>query len=74
MNSLEEIFAEVVSRNMIIAPKADIVGSDGSRAEPIDRDSYADGLPALLEFRIPSGCSSFTVKLPDGNQITQPLF
>lgn len=73
MNSLEEIFAEVVSRNMIIAPSAEVFGSDGSRATPLDRDSYGDGLPALLEFKIPQGCNAFTIRLPGGKEITQTL-
>jgi hypothetical protein len=73
MNSLEEIFAEVVTRNMIIAPSAEVVGSDGSKATPLDRDSYGDGLPALLEFKIPGSCNAFTLRLPDGTEITQSI-
>lgn len=73
MKSLEEIFAEVVSRNMIIAPSAEIVASDGSRVKPLDRDSYGDGLPALLDFKIPGNCTAFTIRLPNGAEITQSI-
>lgn len=73
MKSLEEIFAEVVSRNMIIAPSAEVVASDGTQVKPLDRDSYGDGLPALLEFKIPGNCNAFAIRLPDGTEITQPI-
>ena len=73
MNSLEEIFAEVVTRNMIIAPSAEVVDSDGEKVTPLDRESYSDGLPALLEFKVPSKSTSFTLRLPDGNELTQTL-
>jgi hypothetical protein len=73
MNSLEEIFAEVVSRNMIIAPSAEIIDSNGAPAKPIGRDSYMDGLPALLDFHLSAGSTSFTLRLPNGNEIIQPI-
>lgn len=73
MNSLEEIFAEVVSRNMTVAPTAEIVDSNGDAVRPIGRDSYMDGLPALLDFYLPAGSTSFTLKLPNGNEVVQPI-
>jgi len=73
MKSLEEIFAEVVSRNMIVASKAEILDSHGDPVAPLDRDSYADGLPALLEFTMPHDSTSFTLRLPGGQVIEQPI-
>lgn len=73
MKSLEEIFAEVVTRNMTVAPSAEILDSSGSPVTPIGRDSYMDGLPALLDFHMPAGSTSFTLKLPNGNEIVQPI-
>lgn len=73
MNSLEEIFAEVVSRNMTVAPNAEIIDSNGQAVRPIGRDSYMDGLPALLDFHLSAGSTSFTLKLPNGNEVVQPI-
>ena len=73
MNSLEEIFAEVVTRNMTVAPNAEIVDSNGEPVRPIGRDSYLDGLPALLDFHLSKGSTSFTLRLPNGNEVIQPI-
>lgn len=73
IQKLEEIFAEVVSANTVLAPSAQVVDDKGNAAVPCDRTSYADGLPALLEFRLPVGASSFRIVLPDGTEIQQPL-
>lgn len=73
MKSLEEIFAEVVSRHMTVSPSADIADSHGNPVKPVDRDSYSDGLPALIEFTMPRDSSSFTLTLPNGNKIEQPV-
>lgn len=73
MKSLEEIFAEVVSRNMTVSASAEIVDSEGNAVKPTDRDSYSDGLPALIEFTMPRDSSSFTLILPNGNKIVQPI-
>jgi len=72
IKKLEEIFAEVVSANSIIAPTAQIVGSDGVPVQPTDRLSYADGLPSLLEFTMADGNTSFTLTVNE-NEITQPI-
>jgi len=73
MNKLEEIFAEVVSSKMLLAPSATITDSSGDPVKPIGRSSYADGLPALLEFTMPGSSTSFMVTLPDGKNIVQPV-
>jgi hypothetical protein len=73
MKKLEEIFAEVVTSKMILAPSATITDSAGNPVKPIGRASYADGLPALIEFTMPGDATSFTVTLPDSTEITQPI-
>jgi len=73
MKSLEEIFAEVVSKNMHVAPSAEILDSYGNPVIPIDRKSYADGLPALIEFLMPKESTSFTLRLPNGTEVVQLL-
>jgi hypothetical protein len=73
MNKLEEIFAEVVSSKMLLAPSATISDSLGKPVKPIGCSSYADGLPALLEFTMPESSTSFKIVLPDGKEIVQPV-
>jgi len=73
MKKLEEIFAEAVSDRIILAPSAIITDSNGNAVQPKGRASYADGLPALLEFTMPSGSHSFTLTLPTGKTITQQI-
>ena len=73
MKKLEEIFAEVVSANTILAPTAEVIDDQGRQAAPLHGKSYNDGLPALLDFMLPAGAKSFTLKLPGGKQVTRPL-
>ena len=73
MRRLEEIFAEAVSEKMILAPSAAITDSNGQEVLPKGRASYADGLPALLEFTMPAGSRLFSVSLPTGQNITQTI-
>ena len=73
MQKIEEIFAEVVSSEMILAPSADILDGAGNPVQPIGRTSYRDGLPALLEFIVPTGSSEFVLVLPGGPKIVQTL-
>jgi len=73
MQKLEEIFAEVVSANMILSPSAQINDDAGNPVVPLDRSSYSDGLPALLNFKMPAGAKAFSLTLPGGPTITQPL-
>ena len=73
MRNLEEIFAEVVSARTLLAPSATVTDSTGQPVRPVGRASYADGLPALLEFTMSQGATGFTLTLPNGNQITQTV-
>jgi hypothetical protein len=73
MQKIEEIFAEVVSGNVILAPSAEILDSNGKPVQPIGRGSYNDGLPALLEFVMPSASTAFTLVLPGGKRLMQSV-
>jgi hypothetical protein len=73
MQKIEEIFAEVVSDNVILAPSAEILDSNGRPVTPIGRSSYNDGLPALIEFSVPAGSNAFTLVLPGGKRVSQKI-
>jgi hypothetical protein len=73
MQKLEEIFAEIVSEDTILAPSAEIIDSAGNSVEPNGRGSYADGLPALLDFNVSAGTTAFTLVLPGGNKVVQEI-
>ena len=73
MQKLEEVFAEVVSTEMILAPSAEIFDDAGRVVEPVGRDSYKDGLPALIEFTIPGTSKSFSLVLPNGVTVVQTV-
>lgn len=73
MQKIEEIFAEVVSKDTILAPSAQVTDDKGTPVKPVDRESYGDGLPAYLDFVVPGGARSFKVVLPGGVTVEQPL-
>ena len=73
MRVLDEIFAEVISAQTILAPSATVTDSTGQPVKPVGRASYADGLPALLEFTMAKGSTAFTLALPDGKQVVQTV-
>ena len=73
MQSLDDIFKECVGENSIIASTATVVDSNGRAVKPLRRDSYADGLPALIEFVCSPGSTSFTLTIPEVGSFTQPL-
>jgi hypothetical protein len=73
MQKIEEIFAEVVSSDTILAPSAEILDGSGNPVKPTDRNSYSDGLPALLNFIVPPGTTNFTLILPNGQKIVQAI-
>ena len=66
MKRIEEIFAEVVGRDNIVAPRGEIL----DLADKLVK-SFSDGLPAYLEFKMPPGSVGFTLVLPDGQRFTQ---
>lgn len=73
MQKLEEIFAEVVSADLILAPSAEVLDNAGNPVKPNNRNSYADGLPAILDFTVPQGTTAFTLILPNGHKIVQSI-
>lgn len=73
MQKLEEVFAEVVSSDTILAPSAEILDDAGHAVQPIGRGSYKDGLPALIEFTMPKSSKSFSLALPNGTKVVQTV-
>ncbi len=67
MRHLHEVFAEVVSEKIIVAPHGRILDPAGRVAV-----NFSDGVPALLRFTLPRGSRSFTLELPHA-RVTQPL-
>ncbi|VTS01712.1 vWA domain-containing protein [Tuwongella immobilis] len=64
---LEQIFAEVVDRNARIAPTGRVRLPNGEVVR-----EFPTGVPAMLEFDVPTGTPYFTLELPQG-QIHQGL-
>jgi hypothetical protein len=71
MRTADEIFSEVVSANVMLAPSAVILDERGTPVSPIGRSSFDNGLPALLEFSMPADSADFTIVWPDGKRSTQ---
>ena len=67
MKKLEEVFAEVVSENTIVASQGRIFDSKGNEVK-----SYNDGLPAKLRFYLPKNSHSFALEYP-GGKIVQDI-
>ncbi len=67
MRKIEEIFAEVVSEDAVVAASGRVLDGTGQVAK-----DYADGVPALLRFTLPAGSTAFTLEFPGGS-VTQDL-
>lgn len=67
MTQLEQIFKEFVSEDMIVVSSGRITNQSGKVCQ-----EYADGVPALLKFSLPSGSTSFTLEFPNGS-VTQDI-
>ena len=67
MTQLEQVFKELVSDDMIIISSGRILNQQGKVCK-----EYPDGVPALLEFTLPSGSTSFTLEFPTGS-VTQDI-
>ena len=67
MRSLHEIFAEVVSDNVVVAESGRVLDGAGRVAH-----DYPEGLPARLRFTLPAGTTAFTLDFP-GGRVTQDL-
>lgn len=73
IKTLDVIFAEVVSEQAILCRSAEVVDSNGMPVIPEGGGSYSDGLPALLRFTMSPGATSFTLRLPNGKEVTQDI-
>ena len=73
MTTLDTVFDECVGENSIIANSATVTDSTGKTVKPLRRSSYADGLPALIEFICAPGSTGFAVSIPDVGTFAQPL-
>ncbi len=73
MKKMEEIFAEVVSDNIVLCSGASVTDSNGLPVTTKNGESYHDALPALLNFTMSPGSTSFTLNLPNGTSITQDI-
>jgi hypothetical protein len=69
MRVLQEIFAEVVSKNARVADKGRILDPQGR----VVKDYSDTGVPAFMEFEMPAGADYFTLEV-FGNRIHQGLF
>jgi hypothetical protein len=73
MTTLDTVFDECVGENSIISNSAVVTDSFGNPVMPLRRASYADGLPALIEFVCAPGSTGFTVNIPSVGTFNQPL-
>jgi hypothetical protein len=67
MKKLEEVFAEVVSKDTIVVDSGRIKDQSGQVAK-----EYPDGVPALLRFTLPANATAFTLEFPGGS-VTQDI-
>jgi hypothetical protein len=68
MRVLQEIFAEVVDKNARVANNGRILDPQGR----VVKDYSDTGLPAYLEFEMPTGSDYFTLDV-NGKRVQQPL-
>ncbi len=68
MRVLQDIFAEVVDKNARVSDNGRILDPNGR----VVKDYSDAGLPAYLEFEMPTGVSYFTLDV-NGQRINQPL-
>jgi hypothetical protein len=73
MYTLETVFDECVGENSIVATSGNVCDSFNKPVKPLRRNSYSDGLPALLEFICSPGSTSFTLSIPNVGTFTQPI-
>ncbi|MBN2002833.1 MAG: VWA domain-containing protein [Anaerolineae bacterium] len=69
MKQLSEVFAEVVSESVIIAPGMGVIRDDKGNLIKDYRDT---GLPALLWFDLPANTDAFVLEV-GGQTVTQPV-
>ena len=69
---LSQIFAEVVSENLIVLPEASIESSTGTEVAKYPNSTHPGGMPGLLTFTLPRGSTSFTLVTSAG-RFTQDI-
>ena len=67
MRKIEEIFAEVVSKDAVVSNTGRILNQAGVVCK-----DYPDGLPAMLRFKLPQGSTGFSIEFPGGT-VTQDI-
>lgn len=73
LTSLVQIFAEVTGRHLSVMPHGEIRDTNGNVVQRYPNDSSPRGVPALVEFVLPSGSTSFTLVTDDGESYTQDI-
>jgi hypothetical protein len=68
MEALYEIFDEVMSENLIVAPSGEITDNKGRTLK-----TYNDGLPAKLEFKIFPDSTAFKLIVTGQNPVVQDI-
>lgn len=68
MESLFEVFDEVMSENFIVAPNGKILDNNGTLLR-----AYNDGLPSKIEFKLNANSTGFTIEIPGQPKIEQDL-
>ncbi|MCC6416915.1 MAG: VWA domain-containing protein [Gemmataceae bacterium] len=68
MRVLQQIFAEVVSKNARVADRGKVLDAE----DRVAKDYSDTGLPAFLDFRLPANSSHFTLEV-EGQRIRQDL-
>jgi hypothetical protein len=68
MNELYEIFDEVMSEELTVAPTGKIIDNNGTILR-----AYNDGLPAKMEFKLDSNSTGFKVEIPGQPPVEQDL-
>ncbi len=73
MRKEEEIFAEAASERIILCKGAEIIDSNGLPVKPINGIPFHEALPAIMDFTMSPGATAFTLRLPNGRQVTQNI-
>lgn len=68
MEALHEVFDEVMSENLIVAPNGKILDNNNTLLK-----SYSDGLPAKIEFGLNANSTGFIIEIPGQPSVEQDL-
>ncbi len=73
MRKEEEIFAEAASERIILCKGAEIIDSNGLPVKPVSGIPFHEELPSIMDFTMSPGATAFTLRLPNGRQVTQNI-